>query len=869
MRPIFLILFLSFSSVLTAQQTDSLTNLQKLNQECGTAWKQAGQQSWSLKIPLKHTSENGSIVIFDGFAPNGSPEFKHECTNTDYATTIGTSKVWPGGGLGLSLSGASVQNKMGMWEGGTARLTHRELSGRVIKMDSASALSGHATSTTGVMLAAGITATAKGMAYATNVKSWEFGNDRAEMATAAPGLLVSNHSYANNAAWYYFGNNWYWLGDTALSLTKDWRFGFYDFRTKQFDSIAFLNPYYLIVKAVGNDRGRGVAPGTPHYVWKDTAYILTTTTRDSVGPYDCIVTYGCAKNILTVGAVDLIPGGYNGPSSVTMMSYSSWGPTDDGRIKPDLVSPGSTLNTSASAHDSAYSSAGGTSYSAPGVTASCLLLQEHYKNLKNTFMRAATLRALVLNTTEPTKTTPGPNYESGWGLMNTAKAANLISDSLNNIIRENILNNNDSFVLYVYAKGNDSLRASIAWTDREADIAPYMLNPSTLMLKNDLDMRITRMNNSQVFQPYVLNPANPAAAATTGDNFRDNIEQIHIMPAAAGLYKIKVTHKSSLLSGNPQAFSLVIKGAYAPPAISSSSLQYSNVTNTSMRLTFQKGNGNRRLVIARVGSAVNTLPVNGNIYSYDSVFGNGSNLGAGNFVVYNGNAASCVVKGLNTNSSYHFAIVEYNGDSAGTLYQNSGYLQGNQSTLPVSWLPLTAAWINDETEVLLQWGTILELNNERFDVERSVTDGEWVTIGSVKGKGLSNRLSYYQFSDNQNQILYSATDIRYRIKQSDRDGQFSYSNIVVLHKEHNNTLTISPNPFSGHFSIQAESPGTQTLKLGIFSLQGKEMCSMTVELKKGMNNIAVEKATDLPDGMYFIELKNGSRSYLFKLVKTR
>jgi len=47
-----------------------------------------------------------------------------------------------------------------------------------------------------------------------------------------------------------------------------------------------------------------------------------------------------AKNILTVGAVEGIPGGYNRKEDVIMSSFSSWGPTDDGRIKPDLVADG-------------------------------------------------------------------------------------------------------------------------------------------------------------------------------------------------------------------------------------------------------------------------------------------------------------------------------------------------------------------------------------------------------------------------------------------------------------------------------------------------------------------------------------------------
>jgi hypothetical protein len=62
--------------------------------------------------------------------------------------------------------------------------------------------------------------------------------------------------------------------------------------------------------------------------------------------YDCISQQGCAKNILTVGAVNDIVGGYSSPGDVVMSSFSSWGPTDDGRIKPDICANGVGLYSS-------------------------------------------------------------------------------------------------------------------------------------------------------------------------------------------------------------------------------------------------------------------------------------------------------------------------------------------------------------------------------------------------------------------------------------------------------------------------------------------------------------------------------------------
>ena len=82
-----------------------------------------------------------------------------------------------------------------------------------------------------------------------------------------------------------------------------------------------------------------------------------------------------------------------------MSAYSSWGPTDDGRIKPDLVGTGDAILSSSANGDDAYSTLTGTSVSAPNVAGSLLLLQEFYARQTYGFtMRAATLKGLVLHT---------------------------------------------------------------------------------------------------------------------------------------------------------------------------------------------------------------------------------------------------------------------------------------------------------------------------------------------------------------------------------------------------------------------------------------------------------------------------------------
>ncbi|MDZ4666633.1 MAG: S8 family peptidase [bacterium] len=512
------------------------------------------------KIPLQFVTEKGSECAFDGFGFNGMPQFLCTCNNLDAAKTLGTEQLWSGGSLGLNLSGVGI-NKLGIWDGGTVRATHRELFGRVWVIDSTGAQSAHSTQVAGNMIAGGILANARGMSNQAQLRSWNFTNDNAEIIAAAPDLLLSNHSYASATAWQFIGNNWYWYGDSSLNTTRDWKFGYYDNRSRIWDSVLFQNPYYLIVKAAGNDRGSGVAANTTHYYWNGTAWALTNTTRDTVGPYDCISTFGNAKNILTIGAVNVIPNGFSGPASVSILSFSSWGPTDDGRIKPDLVGASGVIFTTTSTHDSAYANLGGTSMSAPNVTGSLLLLQQYYHQLKGKYMLGASLKALAIHTANRCKAGVGPDYECGWGLPNISKAALCLKDSVYNTLLETQINNLDSFGLDVYYTTGDTLRATLAYTDYAGITAAPAYNDTSLKLVNDLDMRLLNMSGNAVVFPFVLNPANPALPASTGDNKRDNVEQLYSTSLPTGRYKIVVKHKANLRLNLPQKFSLVVSGA--------------------------------------------------------------------------------------------------------------------------------------------------------------------------------------------------------------------------------------------------------------------------------------------------------------------
>ncbi|SDX13643.1 Por secretion system C-terminal sorting domain-containing protein [Hydrobacter penzbergensis] len=540
------------------------------------ALSMAKQKGWPLVI----TGKNGAKAVLVGVDAFNYPKYYITNNNTIAAATTRANQLWPGGASGLNLSGSSdyLANKMGIWDGGRPLDAHVELTGRIVQKEAATvAYDDHATHTTGTLMASGVNPYAKGMSFGLkSIIAYDFKNDISEMALEAPGLLISNHSYSIIAGWNYNDTKSRWEFYGRPNENRDYKFGYYSIDAQALDSITYYAPNYLIVKSAGNNRtSNGPPVDSPYYRYDASNQMVLAGKRpagisnnDSYGsiPWDCN-----AKNILTIGAVQGLPNGYSRPSDVVMANFSSWGPTDDGRIKPDLVADGVNVLSSIATSNKSYASYSGTSMASPNAAGSLFLLQEYYSKLKSSssaFMRSATLKGLAIHTTEAAGTNPGPNYMFGWGLLNVEKAAAVMTAAIgsNNaatsthLLYEKSLDNNSSssFTIPVVSSGNGPLKATISWTDVAGPVETVM-SDTTKRLVNDLDLRITQ--GSRTYMPWTLNPTNPGAAAVPGDNRTDNIERIDIDSTVPGrTYTITVTHKGSLVNGG-QAYTLLVSGA--------------------------------------------------------------------------------------------------------------------------------------------------------------------------------------------------------------------------------------------------------------------------------------------------------------------
>ncbi|MBK8966524.1 MAG: S8 family serine peptidase [Lewinellaceae bacterium] len=563
--------FLQHSSIETLRQATRVADLREKSKRDSSSYM------LERAAAIRFANEYGYPVSgnFEGrdYALQGFDDFGflryYQTTNAISAQVIGTDQLYPSGDAGLSLTGSG--RVLGVWEVSRPRATHNELNGRLTQMDnSTQSIGNHATHVCGTMIAAGVNPNARGMAYQANLAAHDSNNDLSEMANAATqGLRLSNHSYGIPTGWEYGdysgSTGWHWFGNTSISSSTDYKFGLYDSDTRDLDNLVFNAPLYLPVRSVGNDRNdSGPNPGGQHWVRNSSGqWVSSTATRQPDGGaegYDCITTEANAKNILTVGAVEVsVSGGFQ---TTSIADFSSYGPTDDGRIKPDIVARGVDVFSSIGSSNSSYGLSDGTSMATPSVTGSLELLLQHYENLHPGFtLRNSALKALVLHTADQIGIN-APNYRTGWGIMNTRAAADLISSDAEGegdaIYSSVTIENNEIFPFFFYHDGSGHVVATLAWMDPAGPISTNTLNPSALRLVNDLDMRLISESDNTVYEPWRLDPAAPASAATKGDNFRDNVEQIR-ENLPAGFYVLLVGHKGTL-SGGSQAFSLILSG---------------------------------------------------------------------------------------------------------------------------------------------------------------------------------------------------------------------------------------------------------------------------------------------------------------------
>ncbi len=581
------IIIFSFAVLLPGhtKQVDPQGKLQIYSRQMNTQWREqrdkAEIRAIQEGIPVRKEYADGRVIELQRYW--GDTPLYYTTLNLEAAQTVSTDALWPGGGGGFYLTGSG--ETLGVWDQGRVLTSHQEFEGRAVHMDNNTTLSDHATHVAGTMISAGLVDAARGMSYEALLHSYDWNSDLSEMAAeAANGMLVSNHSYGYVAGWFFDyreDGKWAWMGLSIVSETEDFFYGFYSDISAEWDNFAYNAPYFLPVVAAGNDRGKGPSQQpVEHWVRENGDWVLSSAVRQLDGGsdgFDCITHFSLAKNVLSVGAVSGIPEGYSKPSDIVMSSFSSWGPTDDGRIKPDIVAKGVGTYSASSSGNANYSFKMGTSMAAPNVAGSIGLLNQYYRLLyQDALPFSSTIKGLIIHTADAAGISNGPDYIHGWGLMNTQRAAEVMRNDValgkNTLIRELSLSSGDVFNIQVQSDGSQPLKVTICWTDpagtpiSNIPASDYLNNP-TPMLVNDLDLRVYGPDETE-YKPWILDHTNPSQAAVTGDNYRDNVEQVYIINPVPGQHTIQVDHKGALHQGH-QSYSLIVTGQDNQTAVES------------------------------------------------------------------------------------------------------------------------------------------------------------------------------------------------------------------------------------------------------------------------------------------------------------
>ncbi|WP_292009184.1 S8 family peptidase [Chryseobacterium sp.] len=536
--------------------------------------------------------------------------------NVDALTTAGgvtgLSAAFNGEGIKYTVfDGGRIYETHPVFDNATNRITNKEAATNAYSSHAtgvASIIGGRAqglsqSDSNGNVVATGNT---KGIAINSTMDSYRFATTTLPGNTATSTVFskiliaqpkLSNHSYGTNPGWSYNTvadgypyTGWYWGGNYYPGATvADGEIydlmGTYYTSDQNYDQIVYNNPSYIIVKSAGNYYGYG--PGysgttTNAYYYGSAGYTAfpagATLTANCQSGADCIGYGSLAKNIIVVGATDIIATNnyrYNTSADVVRSDYSNAGPRDDGGIKPDIAAPGTDIWMASTADTTTGSASwqigSGTSMSAPQVTGIIGLWSQIHKSLFSDLdLNAASAKTLMVHSALEAGPI-GPDPQFGWGYIDAKRGAEiLVGKSNNSIIFDNeTLTNGVVNERTVKASGSEPLKVTISWTDPEYVVSSNywsdLYNNRVSRLINDLDVRIIDTTTNTTYYPWKLDANNPTNPATKADNTVDNVEQIVFdTPVAGREYKIVVSNKGTLVNNAgtsaTQDYSIIITG---------------------------------------------------------------------------------------------------------------------------------------------------------------------------------------------------------------------------------------------------------------------------------------------------------------------
>ena len=433
-----------------------------------------------------------------------------------------------------NLDGSGVQALI--YDGGIVDPTHEDFGDRVIFNDAGS-YHYHAIHVAGTVAGDGTRSEAlggtplqwRGMAPAAEIVSYEFccTYSGGGWLYTDPGDIEAKYDDAINLYGADIANNSIGTNTAPNGYPCEWE-GDYGATAILIDTIVRggLGEPFRIVWSAGNERGSGRC-GTEYHTTAPPAN---------------------AKNHFCIGAAN--------SNDDSMTNFSSWGPTDDGRLKPDVSGPGCEVGgdggTKSTYTGNSYSVLCGTSMSGPAVTGSAVLLIQDWRAQFDAAIDPlqSTVKALFVHESKDVHNV-GPDFQFGYGIVQTKETIDRMRTG--SLVEDEIAQGETDTYYLIVAEGEAAMKATLVWDDY-----PGTANADPVLV-NDLDLVVTDSEGTRHY-PWTLDPDNPAdAAVRTQEDHKNNIEQVLVEAPLAGLWTINVT---GAIPEGPQTYSVVFTPVY-------------------------------------------------------------------------------------------------------------------------------------------------------------------------------------------------------------------------------------------------------------------------------------------------------------------
>jgi len=345
--------------------------------------------------------------------------------------------------------------------------------------------------------------------------------------------------------------------------------------------------------------------------------------------------------------------------------------------------------------------------------------------------------------------------------------------------------------------------------------------------------------------------------------------------------KIQITNGLATYNGNITSLTQLTKYYVRAYATNSTGDGYSSVTKSfsttattnasidsmvstasgQLTIYFQTGSGDANIIYIKEGSSIIDNPANGSSYTANTTFRSGDDLGNNTYVVYAGvssKSSNITVTNLNDENKYYVKIGTYNNSSKTYDVTGTELNTKDDSNLPISLISFTGK--NIKTANVLNWATATELNNDYFNIERSVDNSNYYTIDKLSGSGSSNSIINYEYLD---KTIEENTNYYYRIKQVDFDGKSSYSTPIYIANNRESLSIINLLNSEEKIVLNiSNTGGNGSIKL--IGLDGKIYASKAIQ--KSDNEIITFDKYNYSHGIYLIKLTNSDKIITKKIV---